>query len=149
MSFRKIDPTFKLDVIKELWSVSNYSQISNKYGIPRATIYQWEQTAKKAIIDAFTLKTPGKRTINLKDENKRLKEQLRIMYHDKHNTAQDSKNKLVPDAACIVCEKCDNGHIKKNGTVFTKKYGFRQRYTCTVCAFSIYIDIKKTLPISK
>ncbi|UCF12972.1 MAG: hypothetical protein JSW06_01620 [Thermoplasmatales archaeon] len=149
MSFRKIKPTFKFDVVKELWGGSSYSQLSNKHSIPRATIYKWEQTAKDAIIHAFQDKTPGKKNIGLEDENQKLKEQLRILYHDKHRIAQETIKSSVPEPAIIICTECGSSHIKKNGTVLTKKDGLRQRYTCLSCSLSVYIDIKKTLPLSK
>jgi hypothetical protein len=145
MAFRKVDATFKLDVIKALWSKMNYSQVSDKYGIPRSTIYHWEQTAKDAIIRAFEDKTPGRRTIDLAEENHKLREQLRNMYHDKHKTAQDYDESSFSEAAAIICSKCGSSHVKKNGTVWTKRDGLRQRYSCTNCSLSIYLDVKKTL----
>lgn len=149
MSFRKIAPDFKLDVVKALWGGLNYTQLSDKYDIPRHTIYKWEQTAKDAIIDAFQAKTPGKRTIDIKDENQKLKEQLREMYHDKHKAAQDITERPIAESQPIICSKCGSSTIKKNGTVLTKKDGLRQRYTCSDCSLSIYLEVKKTLLLSK
>ena len=140
MAYRKVDSEFKFDVIKDLWSGLNYTQLSKKHGIPRATIYNWEQTAKDAIIDAFNSKTPGKRTVDVKEENQKLKDQLLILYHDKHKTAQDESIDKQPP---LICTKCGNSHLKKNGTVLTKKDGLRQRYNCLDCSLSIYIEIKK------
>lgn len=149
MSFRKIDADFKLNVVKALWGGASYTQLSDKYGIPRHTIYKWEQTAKGAIIDAFQAKTPGKRTIDLKDENQKLKEQLLAMYHDKHKTAQDIAESPISESTPIICSKCGSSHIKKNGTVLTKTDGLRQRYSCLDCSLSIYLELKKTLTLSK
>ena len=149
MSFKRIDPMFKLELLQDLWGGSSYSQLSNKHNIPRATIYKWEQTAKEAIINAFQEKTPGKRTIDIKNEIQVLKEQLRIMYHDKHKTAQSASESMISEKAPVICQKCGDSHIKKNGTVLTKKDGLRQRYTCLECSFSIYVDLKKTLHQSK
>lgn len=141
MAFRKVDSTFKLDVVKALWSGITYTQLSEKHGIPRSTIYQWEQTAKDAVIHAFENKTPGKRTIDLKEENHNLKEQLQFMYHVKHKPAQDGVESAFSEPAPIVCSKCRSSHIKKNGTVLTKNDGLRQRYSCTTCSLSIYLDV--------
>jgi len=140
MSYRKIDSELKFTVIQSLWSGSSYSELSKEYNIPRATLYLWEQTAKEAIISAFDAKTPGKRTLDLEAENTVLKEQLRSMYHDKHNTAQDELTEPKP----VICDHCGSSHIKKNGTVLTKKDGLRQRYSCQACSLSIYIMVKKT-----
>ena len=74
MSFRKISPALKLEVLKALWSGTRYSQLSKKYKVPRATIYHWERTAHEAILSAFETKTPGKHTVNLQEENQKLKE---------------------------------------------------------------------------
>ncbi|MFQ5753165.1 MAG: helix-turn-helix domain-containing protein [bacterium] len=145
MAFRKVDSTFKLDVIKALWRGMNYTQLSDKYSIPRSTIYQWEQTAKEAIINAFENKTPGKRTIDLKEQNHRLKEQLQSLYHIKHKSAQDGVESPFSEPAPIICSNCGSSHIKKNGTVLTKCDGLRQRYSCTTCSLSIYLDVKKNL----
>jgi transposase-like protein len=147
MSFRKIDPSFKFDIIQALWSGSNYNQLSKKHNIPRATIYLWERTAIDAITSAFEKKTPGKRTADLETENRNLKEQLRNMYHDKHRTAQSGVHDLK-EAKPIICYNCSGSHIKKNGTVFTKQDGLRQRYTCQDCSLSIYLEVKKTPSLS-
>jgi hypothetical protein len=145
MSFKKIAPEFKLEVLRELWCGTNYNQVSKKHNIPRSTIYNWEQIAEDAIINAFQAKTPGKRTIDLEEENKILKEQLRIVYHDKHSTAQSVSQGLDSEPPPVICNKCGNTHIKKNGTVITKRDGLCQRYTCVECSFSVYVEIKKTL----
>jgi hypothetical protein len=144
MAFRKVESAFKLDVIKALWGGMNYTQLSDKHSIPRSTIYQWEQTAKDAIIDAFENKTPGKRTIDLKEENHKLKEQLQYLYHLTHKVAQDGIESAFSEPAPLICEKCGSSHIKKNGTVLTKRDGLRQRYSCTTCSLSIYLEVKKT-----
>lgn len=145
MSFRKIDSSFKLDVVQALWGGSSYSQLSKKYSIPRATIYKWEQTAKDAIVSAFDSNKPGKRTIDLEEENIILKEQLRNMYLTKHNTAQREHAEPKP----VVCSRCGSSDIKKNGTILTKTDGLKQRYSCQNCSLSIYVVVKKTLPPSK
>ncbi|MFQ5754015.1 MAG: transposase, partial [bacterium] len=140
--------TFKFDIVKALWSGISYTQLSNKHGIPRATIYKWEQTAKDAIIEAFENKTPGKRTTDLKEENLKLREQLRLLYHDKHRTAPDVEKMTSAESEPVICSKCSSNRIKKNGTVLTKRDGIRQRFTCISCSFSIYFDVKKTPPPS-
>lgn len=140
MSFRKISPEDKLEVIQALWSGTNYNQLSIKYKVPRATIYNWEKTAINAITNAFKQKTPGKHNIDLKEENQKLKEQLQVMYHDKHNKAQTADLDISP----LVCEHCSSSHIKKNGTVFTKNHGLQQRYICVNCSLSVYFEVKKT-----
>jgi transposase-like protein len=145
MSFRKISPEDKLEVIQALWGGSNYNQLSKKYRVPRATIYNWEKTAIEAITNAFQQKTPGKHHIGLKEENKKLKEQLQIMYHDKHSKTQTHDFDVSP----LVCEHCRSSHLKKNGTVVTKKHGLKQRYTCVDCSLSVYVELKKTLPQQK
>jgi len=146
MAYRKVDSEFKYNIIKDLWSGLNYTQLSKKHRIPRATIYNWEQTARDAIINAFNTKTPGKRTVNLKEENQKLKDQLLILYHDKHKAAQ---NDSIDKQPLLICTKCGSSHLKKNGTVFTKTDGLRQRYHCVECSLSIYIEIKKKLSPKK
>lgn len=141
MAYKNIDATFKLEVVQTLWSGMNYTQVSDKYDIPRATIYRWEQTAKEAIVHAFEHKTPGKKITDVEEENQRLKEQIQALYHAKHKTAQERLAAPTP----VICSKCGSSHIKKNGTVLTKKDGLRQRYSCTACSWSIYVDVKKTL----
>ena len=145
MAFKKIKSSLKLDILLALWNGQNYSQLSKKHNIPRATIYKWEQTAKDAIIDTFDSKTPGKRTVNLKEENNKLKEQLHRLYQDKHNLAQKSVSDSIP----VVCSKCGSSHIKKNGVVLTQKDGLKQRYSCCHCSLSIYFEVKKTLLLSE
>ena len=145
MSFRKIDSQLKLDVIQALWGGASYSELSIQYGIPRATIYKWEQTAKDAIVNAFESKTPGKRTLDLEEENNVLKKQLHYMYHDKHSTAQNDLAESKP----VICNQCGSSHIKKNGTLLTKTDGLKQRYSCPNCSLSIYVVVKKTPPMSK
>jgi transposase-like protein len=145
MSFKKIEPEFKLEILRELWGGTNFNQISKKHNIPRSTIYKWEQIAKEAILKAFQDQTPGKRTIDPVEENKILKEQIRIVYHNKHKTAQTVSPCFDTKPPLVICNKCGNTHVKKNGTVITKKDGLCQRYTCVECSFSVYIEIKKTL----
>jgi transposase-like protein len=145
MAFKKIESSLKLDIILALWGGQSYSQLSKKHNIPRATIYKWEQTAKDAIINVFDSKKPGKRMIDLQEENNILKDQLHQLYQDKHNLAQKS----VSDSTPIICNNCGSSHIKKNGIVLTKKDGLKQRYSCCQCSLSIYFEVKKTLPLSE
>ena len=149
VSFKNIDPEFKLEIIRELWGNTNYNQISIKHNIPRSTIYKWERVAEDAILKAFQEKTPGKRAIDPIKENEILKKQLRIVYHDKHRAAQTVTKDIDSELPVVICTKCGNAHVKKNGTVLTQKDGLRQRYTCLECSFSIYIELKKTLPQTK
>lgn len=144
MAFRKVDPEFKFSVLKELWSGSKYTQISNKYGIPRATIYKWERLANEAVFQAFENNKPGKQTIDPKVENQQLRKQIKKLYQNKHKTAQDRTQPHEP----LVCTNCGEIHIKKNGTVLTKTHGLRQRFLCLKCSFSIYVEVKKTLIMS-
>lgn len=148
MAFRKIDSTLKFDIIKALWSGKSYTQLSNKHGVPRATIYKWEQTAKNAILEAFENATPGKRTVDQEEENLKLRKQLQELYHDKHKPAQNAEKQTSAELASATCSKCGSNHFKKNGTVFTKRDGMRQRFTCISCSLSLYFDVKKTLPPS-
>jgi len=145
MAFKKIESSLKLNIILALWGGQNYSQLSKKHNIPRATIYKWEQTAKDAIINTFDSKTPGKRTVDLKEQNIKLRDQLHQLYQDKHNIAQKSISGSTP----VICSKCGSSHIKKNGIVLTKKDGLKQRYSCCHCSLSIYFEVKKTLPLSE
>jgi len=145
MSFKEIKPEFKLEILRELRGGTNYNKISKKHNIPRSTIYKWEQIAEDAIIKAFQEKTPGKRSTDPKEENKILKEQLRIVYHDKHKTAQTVSKGVDSKLPLVICTKCGNSNVKKNGTVLSQKEGLRQRYTCLECSFSIYVELKKTL----
>lgn len=145
MAFKKIESTLKLEIVLSLWGGQSYSQLSKKHNIPRATIYKWEQTAKDAIINVFDSKTPGKRSVDLKEENNTLKHQLHQLYHDKHNAAQ----KQLPGSIPVICSHCGSSHIKKNGTVLTKKDGLKQRFSCSHCSLSIYLEVKKTLPLSE
>ena len=145
MAYKKIESSFKLDIVLALWGGQSYSQLSKKHNIPRATIYKWEQTAKNAIINTFESKSPGKRTVDLKNENEKLKEQLHQLYQDRHNLTQKS----ISDSAPVICSKCGSSHIKKNGIVLTKKDGLKQRYSCCRCSVSIYFKVKKTLPLSE
>lgn len=141
MAFKNIDSSLKLNILLALWGGQSYSQLSEKHNIPRATIYKWEQTAKDAIIDIFDSKKPGKKSVDLKEQNNILKNQLRQLYQDKHNLAQKS----VSDSTPVICSKCGSSHIKKNGIVLTKKDGLKQRYSCCQCSLSIYFELKKTL----
>lgn len=145
MAFKRIESSLKLDIILALWSGQSYSQLSKKHNIPRATIYKWGQTAKDAIIDIFDSKTPGKRTVDLKEENNKLKDQLHQLYQDKHNLTQKNVSESTP----VICSKCGSSHIKKNGIVLTQKDGLKQRYSCCHCSLSLYFAVKKTLPLSE
>lgn len=142
MAYIKRDPEFKWGIVFSLWKGKTYSQLSQENKIPRATIYRWEIIAKDAALQAFEKATPGKKTTDLEEENKKLREQLSIMYHDKHSEVQETPEPLV-------CSHCGSSHIKKNGTVLTKRDGLRQRYTCLACSTSVYLDVKKTPTVLK
>lgn len=142
MAYIKRDPNFKWDIVLSLWKGKTYSQLSQDNKIPRATIYRWERIAKEATLQAFANTTPGKKTVDPEEENKKLREQLSTMYHSKHGETQETAEPLV-------CGHCNSSHIKKNGTVLTKRDGLRQRYTCAACSLSVYLDVKKTPTVSR
>ena len=142
MAYVKKDPNFKWDIVLSLWKGRSYSQLSKENKIPRATIYRWERIAKDAALQVFENTAPGGKTVDLEEENKKLREQLSTMYHGKHIEAQETPEPLV-------CGHCSSSHIKKNGTVLTKRDGLRQRYTCLACSISVYLDVKKTPMVLK
>jgi len=88
MAYRKIDNEFKLGVVKDYWRTSKVSQTAKKYGVGRNAVYEWSDFAEKAILENFANLTPGKRTISLAEENKKLREQLNELLDDYHKLSQ-------------------------------------------------------------
>lgn len=146
MAYRKIEAKFRLEVVKEYWITSNVSQIAKKYGVGRNAVYEWSDSAEKCILENFTTSTPGKRTVSPVEENRKLKEQLRELLDDYHRLSQKvGIESTVSSEVILSCPKCTSEHTRKNGTVYTKTHGLRQRVSCRVCSFSIYVALKKTL----
>ena len=142
MAYVKRDSKFKWDIVLSVWKGKTYFQLSQENKIPRATIYRWERIAKDAAFQAFENTTPGRKTVVLEEEIQKLREQLSVMYHAKHSETQET---LEP----LVCGHCGSNHIKKNGTVLTKRDGLRQRYSCLACSISVYLDVKNNSAVSK
>ncbi|MFH1562589.1 MAG: transposase [Nitrospirota bacterium] len=145
MAYRKITSEFKLEVIKSYWVTPNVSQIARKYGIGRDAVYEWSNSARKAILESFADSTPGKRTVNLMEENKTLREQLMKLSAAYRNLSQKVGQSTFPSEVVLNCQKCSSENIWKNGKVYTKSYGLRQRISCRACSFSVYVALKKTV----
>ncbi len=145
MAYRKINSEFKLEVVKEYWSTSNVSQTAREYAVSRDVVYEWSDFAQKAILESFANSTPGKRTVNLVEENRKLREQLTELSNAYRRLSQKLGEATFPSEVVSNCRKCNSENIWKNGKVYTKSYGLRQRISCRVCSFSVYIAIKKTI----
>lgn len=143
MAYRKINSEFKLEVVKEYWSTSNVSQTARKYAVSRDVVYEWSDFAQKAILESFANSTPGKRTVSLVEETKKLREQLTELSNAYRRLSQKLGEATFPSEVVSKCQKCNSENIWKNGKVYTKSYGLRQRISCRVCSFSVYVAIKK------
>lgn len=146
MAYRSIESRFKLEVIKNFWITSNISQTAKKYGVSRNTIYEWTKFAEETLLAEFVNLTPGKRTIDLAQENKKLKERLNELLDGYHKLSQKGGvQNTIPSKVVLSCSKCESEHVRKNGRVYTKSHGLRQRVSCRICSFSVYVGLKKTL----
>lgn len=144
MAYRKISSDVKLEVIKSYWMTTNVSQTAREYGVSRDAVYEWSDSAKKVILENFTNLVPGKRPVSLVEENKRLKEQLIEMSNAYQRLSRKVGEITFPSEIGLNCKNCNSEDIWKNGKVYTKSYGLRQRISCRVCSSSVYIAIKKT-----
>lgn len=138
-----INPELKLNVVKEYWSTGNISKIANKYGISRNVVYNWSELAQQVIQEAFEKTSPGRHTISLEEENKNLRAQLQELLNVYHELPQDKSSGVITEPKVVECPDCHSDNICKNGKVYTKTYGFRQRFLCKSCSLSVYIEIKK------
>ncbi|MEW6681181.1 MAG: helix-turn-helix domain-containing protein [bacterium] len=137
--YRKINSEIKVEVVKSYWKTDNVSVTSRSFGISRKTIYQWAEIAESRLKEIFEEERLGqKKGISLKEQVKILKEKVSELFLILHKEGGE-----ISQHPCI-CPKCNSTTIRKNGKVFTKREGLRQRYLCSSCSFSIYIGLKKT-----
>jgi transposase-like protein len=88
MAYRKIDDEFRLGVVKDYWRTSKVSQTAKKHGVSRNAVYEWSDFARKTILENFANLTPGKRTVSVAEESKRLREQLNELLDAYHKLSQ-------------------------------------------------------------
>lgn len=144
MAYRKISSEFKLEVVKSYWVTSNVSKTARKYGIGRDAVYEWSDSAQKAILESFANLTPGKRTVSPVEENKKLREQLTDLSDDYRRLSRKLGEPTFPSEVVLNCQNCNSENIWKNGKVYSKSHGLRQRISCRACSFSVYVAIKKS-----
>lgn len=142
MPFKKIAPTFKVKAIKHYWIHNNVSLTARKFNISRNAVYNWSTLAEQTLKETFKYTTPGKRTKTPKEQISILKEQIKELLKEYHKLSQNVKDQVRAKEP-VLCTQCGSDMLVKNGKVLTKKDGFRQRFLCRSCSFSIYVDIKK------
>jgi len=137
--YRAVNPEVKVSAVKNYWKTGNISEISRDLRVSRKAIYQWVGIAEKGLEEIFKEDKPGQRKkISLSEENKRLREQVAKLFLMLHK-----EGKEVSDTP-VVCWKCQSTRLRKNGKVFSRSYGYQQRYLCDNCSFSMYVALKKT-----
>lgn len=144
MAYKEVDLDTKISVFKDFISGMKVTDIADKYGVSRESVYTWSKTALKAAKEALV---PYQRdeTKRLKAEIKKLKaeyqkvsEDYRSLSQKTHFSASTSpSDKIRPTR----CPKCNSTHVVKNGTYKTKE-GIKQRYRCKDCNSKIFL-VKK------
>jgi len=142
MSYRNITPEKKVQVVKDAWASKNIAQVAKKYGVTRDSIYSWMKQAERAMQDHFFRQHPGKSPVSLQEENRVLREQIKGLSKVYHKIAQ-GREPIPLTEKPPACPKCGSLRVRKSGQVYTKRYGFRQRYSCNNCTHSVYISLKK------
>lgn len=135
MAYKTIDPELKLQVVKDHWSTGNVSKTADKYGVSRNVVYNWTELAQQAIREIFQKTTPGRRTVSLEEENRHLKSQLQEVLNTYYKISQEEPSKPVIEPMVVECPDCHSDEICKNGKVYTKTHGLRQRFLCRSCSF--------------
>jgi transposase-like protein len=143
MAYKIIDSGLKLHVVKNFWLSNNVSKTADKYGVSRNAVYDWTKLAEQAIQKAFQKTTPGRRTISLEEENKHLRSQIQELLNIYHELSQDRSSESIIEPMIAECPTCHSSEVCKNGKVYTKRDGLRQRFLCRRCLFSVYVEIKK------
>lgn len=143
MAYKTIDPELKLHVVKDFWSTGNVSKTADKYGISRNAVYDWTKLAEQTIQEAFQKTTPGRHTVSLEEENKHLRSQIQELLDIYHKLSQDRTSEPIIEPMMVECPDCHSDEICKNGKVYTRIHGLRQRFLCKRCSLSVYVEVKK------
>lgn len=145
MSYVAIDSSTKIAAIRRYWQCNNLKKTAEEFGISRGTLYEWIRVAEAELDQVFRQCTPGKRTTSLKEENEKLRSQLRDVLDVYHNSSPDD----LPAPAVSLCTGCGGTDCVRNGRVQTQRHGLRQRYLCRGCGASFYVEVKKTMPVTR
>lgn len=140
MAFTFTSPEKKWSAVKEALAGGDVTEVADSYGVSRPTIYHWLNVAEQGALAAFARDTPGKRTVSLEEEARRLREQLQYVLSEYHQISTPSR----PVPSPPVCPNCQSVQVCRNGKVLSKSHGLRQRFWCRRCSVSIYVDLKKT-----
>lgn len=143
MAYRMIDPELKFRVVKDYWATNNVRKTAKNNGVSRDVVYTWSKLAENAMRETFKKTTPGRRGVDLETENKNLRVQLQELSNVYHKISQGKLPDTEPPPFVVECPECHSHSIPKNGKVYTKTHGLRQRFLCRSCSISIYIDLKK------
>lgn len=144
MSYVSISPSLKVKAVKLYWQTNNLSATAEEFNISRATLYEWIRLAEENLEKIFLASKPGKRTVTTEQENQKLRDQLRDVTDAYHKLSQ-SQPSPRPPSPVAACPRCGSVNLVRNGRVFTKRDGLRQRLWCRPCRLSIYVEVKKTL----
>lgn len=152
MAYVPISVEKKKEVIKDYLSGVKITNIANKYGISRDSVYEWNRLADEAIASALEERGHVSKIKELENDNKKLRENLAIMQNKYTELSQISQNFVDPNSLEIqpvICSECGSSALWKNGTFTRTGYNQKkdssnlvQRYTCSNCKSNIYM-VKK------
>ena len=144
MAYKEVCLDTKISVFKDFISGMRVTDIANKYGVSRESVYTWSKTAMKAAKEAL-VPYQREKTKELKAEIEKLKAKYHKMSKDYERLSQITHFSVSTSPSDEIrparCPKCDSTHVVKNGTYETKE-GIKQRYRCKDCNSRIFL-VKK------